>query len=62
VLVVIPGAFRTKICGIGPLLLLAVPFVPPARAALTVWPHLPETIQDLLECNFRSHLWARFAA
>lgn len=57
--VAIPGAFRSKIRGRGALLLLAVPFAPLARAALAVWPHLPEAVQDFLEGNYRSHRWER---
>jgi hypothetical protein len=41
------------------LLVLAIPFLPLARAAIAVWPHLPEAVQDLLEGDFRSHRWAR---
>ena len=40
-------------------LVLAVPFMPLARAAVAVWPHLLHAVQDLLEGNFRSHHWAR---
>ena len=40
-------------------LVLAVPLVPLVRAAVAVWPHLPEAVQDLLEGNFRRHRWAR---
>jgi hypothetical protein len=55
----IPGAFRGKTGG-GPLvLLLAVPFMPFALAAIAVWPHLPDAVQDFLQGNFRSHRWAR---
>jgi hypothetical protein len=57
--VAIPGAFRRTIRGRGALLLVAFPFLPLARAALTVWRHLPEAVQDFLEGNFRSHRWAR---
>ena len=39
--------------------LLALPFLPLARAADAVWPHLPHAVQDLLEGNFRSHRWSR---
>jgi hypothetical protein len=54
-----PGASRRAIRGRGPVLVLAVPFVPLARAALAVWPHLPEGVQDFLEGNFRGHRRAR---
>jgi hypothetical protein len=40
-------------------LVLAVPFVPLARAAVTVWPHLPDAVQDFLEGNVRGHWRAR---
>ena len=40
-------------------LLLAVPFVPLARVAVTVWPHLPDAVQDFLEGNVRGHRRAR---
>jgi hypothetical protein len=56
---VIPGASLGAIRGRGPVVVLAAPFVPFARAALAVWPHLPETVQDFLEGNFRRHRWAR---
>ena len=39
------------------LLVLAVPFMPIARAAIAVWPHLPHAVQDLLAGNGRSHQW-----
>jgi hypothetical protein len=42
-----------------PGLLLALPFLPIARAAVAVWPHLPPAVQDLLEGNFRSRRRAR---
>ncbi len=55
----IPGArFVAGRLG-APLLLLALPFLPLARAADAVWPHLPHAVQDLLEGNFRSHRWSR---
>jgi hypothetical protein len=57
--IAIPGAFRRKICGMGPVLVLAVPFVPLARAVCAVWPRLPAAVQDFLEGNLRSHRWAR---
>jgi hypothetical protein len=55
----IPGAaFGTG--RLGPLVLVpALPFLPFARAAVAVWPHLPDAVQDLLEGDFRSHRWAR---
>jgi hypothetical protein len=40
-------------------LVLAVPFVPLARVAVTVWPHLPDAVQDFLEGNVRGHRRAR---
>jgi hypothetical protein len=40
-------------------LLLAVPLMPLARAAVAVWPHLPRAVQDLVAGNFRGHRWAR---
>jgi hypothetical protein len=54
----IPGALRA-ILGRGPALVLVVPFVPLARAALALWPHLPKAVQDLLEGDFRRHRRAR---
>jgi hypothetical protein len=54
-----PGASLRAIRGRGPVVVLAVPFVALARAALAVWPHLPEAVQDFLEGNFRGHRWAR---
>lgn len=42
-----------------PVLVLALPFLPLARAAVAVWPHLPHAVQDLLEGSFRSHRWSR---
>jgi hypothetical protein len=41
------------------LVVLALPFLPFARATVAVWPHLPDAVQDLLEGSFRSHRWAR---
>jgi hypothetical protein len=55
----IPGVSLRAIRPRGPVLVLAVPFVPLARAALVVWPHLPKAVQDLLEGNFRRHRRAR---
>ena len=55
----IPGASLRGIRGSGLVLILAVPFVPLARAALAVWPHLPEAVQDFLEGDLRRHRWAR---
>jgi hypothetical protein len=55
----IPGArFRARKTS-APMLVLAFPFLPLARAAVTVWPHLPPAVQDLLEGSFRSHRWSR---
>lgn len=42
-----------------PVLILAVPFVPFLRAAVGVWPHLPDAVRDFLEGSFRRHRWAR---
>jgi hypothetical protein len=55
----IPGGSLRVIRGRGPVLVLAVPFVPLARAALAVWPHLPEAVQDFLEGDFRRRRRAR---
>jgi hypothetical protein len=57
----IPGAFRGKIGGRLPLLFLAVPFMPFARAAVAIWPHLPEAIRNFLEGGSRSRRWAKTA-
>ena len=56
---VIPGASLKTIRGRGPVLAAAVPFLPFARVALAVWPHLPRAVQDSLEGNFRRYRWAR---
>ena len=56
---VIPGASLKTIRGRGPVLAAAVPFLPFARVALAVWPHLPRAVQDFLEGNFRRYRWAR---
>jgi hypothetical protein len=50
-----PGASRGRLL----MLVLAAPFLPLARVGAALWPHLPDTVKDLLEGNFRSHLWAR---
>ena len=55
----IPGSSLRAIRGRGPMLILAVPFLPLARAAFAVWPHLPEAVQDFLEGDFRRRRWAR---
>jgi hypothetical protein len=55
----IPGISRWAIGGRAAVLVLAVPFVPIARAAVAVWPHLPDAVRDLLEGSFRRHRWAR---
>jgi hypothetical protein len=41
------------------MLVLAVPYLPLARAAVAVWPRLPHAVRDLLEGNFRNHRWIR---
>jgi hypothetical protein len=51
------GAIRGK--GSVLFLILTIPFVPLACAASAVWPHLPETVKDLLEGNFRRRRSAR---
>jgi hypothetical protein len=55
----IPGASFGAARLSGPVLVLALPFLPVARTAVAVWPHLPHALQDLLEGSFRSHRWAR---
>jgi hypothetical protein len=55
----IPGAFRGKISASLLIFFLAAPFMPFVRAAVAVWPHLPEAIRDFLEGNFRSRRRAR---
>jgi hypothetical protein len=59
VLVVVAFAIPGKSGRRSLVLLLAVPFMPFARAAIAVWPHLPEAVQDFLQGNFRSHRRAR---
>jgi hypothetical protein len=54
-----PGISRWAIGGRAAVLVLAVPLVPIARAAVAVWPHLPDAVRDLLEGSFRRHRWAR---
>jgi hypothetical protein len=49
---VLPGASRRAIRGRGLMLAAAIPFLPLARAAVAVWPHLPGAVRDCLEGNF----------
>jgi hypothetical protein len=55
----IPGPFGGRIGGSPLVLVLAAPVMPFARAAIPVWPHLPEAVQDFVRGNFRSHRRAR---
>lgn len=61
----IPGISRRTLRGSRAVLVLELPFVPFARAAHAVWPHLPEAVQDFLDGSFRSRrparLWRRQA-
>jgi hypothetical protein len=50
---VVPGTSRRAIRGSGPVVALAIPFLPLARAALAVWPHLPMAVRDFLEGRAR---------
>lgn len=56
---VVPGASLGAIRGRGLVSAVAVPFLPLARVALAVWPHLPRAVRDFLEGNFRRYRWAR---
>ena len=53
---VIPGVGRKFSW---PVLVLGFPFVPFLRAAVGVWPHLPEAVQDFFEGSFRRRRRAR---
>jgi hypothetical protein len=43
-----PGRLRVAV------LVPVIPFMPFERVAVAVWPHLPHTVRDLPEGNFRA--------